>query len=795
MATAPKKMSNGRNRCHSSLPDLEQSKDTMAQERTSNTAAPFIQLLSRLFKKIHVATWVTGMLGRLRGLAFQMSRGMKRNTAIAALVTAAILAGHTVSAQVSLPPLSSVKVPEPDNIGDFIRDKTAAVALGKSLFWDMQLGVDGIQSCASCHFHAGVDSRSKNQLNPGLRAGDTVFDIGGRPNYQLTAADFPFHKLANPNIRAVENGNLISDKNDVTGSQGVFRSEFVDVVPGSDKDNVTPLKDDVFNVQGTNVRRVTGRHTPSTINAVFNFRNFWDGRAQNIFNGVNEFGLRDSNAFILTATNPRRLEDVRVTLKNSSLASQAVGPPLDAFETFAENPPIAPFAPLRISDSETNNTISVSAINSNEVAELDADDGQTIRGSANLLRSTDEVSADNLTGNDANLSRRRPTQSLPRTPFTRRGRKLGKKLLALQPLAKQVVANDDSVLGPLSNSTSNSPQKGLKKSYEQMIRDAFQPQWWNSNFIIRIDPSTGERRFYRRSRNRPLSTIEYTLMEYNFSLFFGLAVQAYESTLISEQTPFDQFLAGNTSALTAQQQTGWNIFQNRGLCIGCHAGSELTSASVSSVASRGRIVRAPVPGNPAEDTGFFRIGVRPQEEDPGVGGVDNSGNSLSETRLAQQGLFKQLLGEDPPTLNPPLNPNENAIAEGAFKAPGLRNIELTAPYFHNGGQLTLRQVVDFYSRGGDFGGLPVLNLSDAEKEALVAFLQGLTDERVRFQRAPFDHPQLFVPNGHPGDQNAVVIDPNVKTNDGTTQATDALLEIPAIGRNGGNPLSNFLSTY
>ena len=156
--------------------------------------------------------------------------------------------------------------------------------------------------------------------------------------------------------------------------------------------------------------------------------------------------------------------------------------------------------------------------------------------------------------------------------------------------------------------------------------------------------------------------------------------------------------------------------------------------------------------------------------------------------MAQQGKFSQLLGENPPTLDPPLSPSDTILANGAFKTPGLRNIELTAPYFHNGGTLTLEQVIDFYSRGGDFGGLPVLNLTNNEKQAFVAFLRGLTDERVRFQRAPFDHPQLFVPNGHPGDQNAVV-------NDGQGQATDQFLEIPAVGRNGGNPIPDFLSNF
>jgi hypothetical protein len=106
-------------------------------------------------------------------------------------------------------------------------------------------------------------------------------------------------------------------------------------------------------------------------------------------------------------------------------------------------------------------------------------------------------------------------------------------------------------------------------------------------------------------------------------------------------------------------------------------------------------------------------------------------------------------------------PNVNRVGRmGSFKAPQLRNVELTAPYFHNGGKLTLRQVVDFYTRGGDF---PITNaaqrdfnmvnmnievqsnLSEAEKVALVDFLLELTDDRNRFDQAPFDHPQVIVP--------------------------------------------------
>ena len=768
-------MSHARKNSHSGLPELEESKDTeKATRKRDRSAFPFIHVLSRLLQRIQmIAIWAGGMLKGLTRLVSKLSKStqIKRGTTIAALVMAAILAGHSVSAQVNGPrPLSEIEVPKPKNLGDFVKDEKAAIALGKSLFWDMQLGSDGIQSCASCHFHAGADNRSKNQISPGLL--ETTFNTGGGPNYQLTAADYPFHKLAD---RDNKSSLVVSDSNDVTGSQGVFRSEFVDVAPGSDKDKVTPKKDDVFNVNGTNVRRVTPRNSPSVINAVFNFRNFWDGLAQNTFNGVNPLGLRDPNAFILKATSPRRLEDVQVSLNNSSLASQAVGPPLNAFETAFENTTI--ISPFRVEESEANDTVSVTNAQ-----------GQRVENNPDSQASQNSQS----TTDSADSSRQQPSPSSP-TPLKRFGRKLGKKLLALQPLAKQIVAYDDSVLGSLSRSSRNSPRQGLKKSYEALIQDAFQPEWWRSNVVIRVDPQTGERTFLRKPKRR-LSTIEYTQMEYNFSLFFGLAVQAYESTLVSDDTPFDQFLGGTTSALTAQQQKGWDIFQNRGQCITCHGGSELTTASVSSVTTNGRIRRLPFG---VLDNGFFNIGVRASSEDPGLGGNDGlngngQGNALSEVRLAQQGKFQPLLGADPPI---PVSDNDTVIADGAFKTPGLRNIELTAPYFHNGGQATLEQVVDFYNRGGDFaGGLRSLNLSPQDKQDLVAFLKALTDERVRNQKAPFDHPELFVPNGHPGDQNSVRNDPNVQTQDGTTQATDALLEIPAVGRNGGNPLPDFLAT-
>ena len=199
-------------------------------------------------------------------------------------------------------------------------------------------------------------------------------------------------------------------------------------------------------------------------------------------------------------------------------------------------------------------------------------------------------------------------------------------------------------------------------------------------------------------------------------------------------------------------------------------------------------------GESIYDSAFYNIGVRPTREDLGVGGKDPFGLPLSESRLAQEfgeKFFKEVIGQKP---NEKVKSKDRIAADGAFKTPTLRNIELTAPYFHNGGQRTLLEVVEFYNRGGDFHeenidnldpDIERLGLDDDDKEALVAFMKALTDERVRSRCAPFDHPQLMIPNGHVGDDSSV-------TDDGSGQAVDQMLVIPATGRDGAAPLPNFL---
>ncbi|TWU15509.1 hypothetical protein [Allorhodopirellula heiligendammensis] len=106
-----------------------------------------------------------------------------------------------------------------------------------------------------------------------------------------------------------------------------------------------------------------------------------------------------------------------------------------------------------------------------------------------------------------------------------------------------------------------------------------------------------------------------------------------------------------------------------------------------------------------------------------------------------------------------INSNPKSLRR-CFRTPTLRNIELTAPYMHNGRLMTLPDVIAFYARGGDIKADLKINpdmhplirdidfLAPYDKVALHFFLLCLTDENVRYERAPFDHPSLHIVNGY-----------------------------------------------
>jgi cytochrome c peroxidase len=170
----------------------------------------------------------------------------------------------------------------------------------------------------------------------------------------------------------------------------------------------------------------------------------------------------------------------------------------------------------------------------------------------------------------------------------------------------------------------------------------------------------------------------------------AMAVATHERTLFSDQTPFDRDLYGIPS-LTPQETNGRNTFVTL-QCTTCHDGALLSNQR------------------------FENIGVRPQADDPGRGGFTGVADDI-----------------------------------GRFKTPSLRNVELRAPFMHNGRFASIEDVIEFYNRGGDFdapnidhGIIHPLNLTAQQKADIAAFLKRpMTDLRVKNELPPFDRPQLF----------------------------------------------------
>jgi cytochrome c peroxidase len=180
----------------------------------------------------------------------------------------------------------------------------------------MQTGSDGGLACATCHFHGGVDHRMQNQPN------NSVAPFAA--NQILTSDEFPFHLLINVNDNR---SPVVSDRADVTGSQGIFRRLFADVVPGAAEIGSDANDRPAFSLAGRNVRQVTTQYANGDQRRL-QFSKFWDGRASNIFSGFTPFGVSDPGMNALVANNGQLAAEL-VHVENSSLASQAVGPPVN----------------------------------------------------------------------------------------------------------------------------------------------------------------------------------------------------------------------------------------------------------------------------------------------------------------------------------------------------------------------------------------------------------------------------------------------------------------------------------
>jgi cytochrome c peroxidase len=154
----------------------------------------------------------------------------------------------------------------------------------------------------------------------------------------------------------------------------------------------------------------------------------------------------------------------------------------------------------------------------------------------------------------------------------------------------------------------------------------------------------------------------------------GKAIAAFERTIVSGSSPYDRYVAGDTKAMSEAAVRGMGIFNGKGRCSGCHSDPVFS------------------------DQSFHNLGVGVTAAQPDIG--------------------REAVTKDP-------------ADRGRFKTPGLRNVQLTYPYMHDGKTPTLEAVVEFLDRGGvpnqNLDPLVVpLKLTSEERKDLVAFLKALT---------------------------------------------------------------------
>ena len=169
------------------------------------------------------------------------------------------------------------------------------------------------------------------------------------------------------------------------------------------------------------------------------------------------------------------------------------------------------------------------------------------------------------------------------------------------------------------------------------------------------------------------------------------AIAAYEATRLSGNSAFDRYEAGDKAALSAEAKLGRELFFGKAECSQCHVGWNFT------------------------DSKFHNLGI---------------GWDSLKKQFADVGRSK-ISGKREDT--------------GAFKTPTLRDVSKHAPYMHDGSVPTLREIVEHYNKGGIpnpwlSSSIKKLNLSSAEVEALLAFLQALDGEGYQ-DTAPKSFPQ------------------------------------------------------
>lgn len=190
------------------------------------------------------------------------------------------------------------------------------------------------------------------------------------------------------------------------------------------------------------------------------------------------------------------------------------------------------------------------------------------------------------------------------------------------------------------------------------------------------------------------------------------SIAAYERTIISDDSPFDRYMRGEKSALSEAAVRGMALFEGKAGCAVCHNGALLTDQKFYNIG---------LPTNPAfTETIQRQIAFRERMRSSGFEEKDYLHLDRDPGRYRKTKKIEDI---------------------GKFRTPPLRYIKYTAPYMHNGVFFDLREVVEFYNKGGEsepFGNkselIKPLGLTEAEMTDLLAFLDSLSGKELIIER-------------------------------------------------------------
>lgn len=196
------------------------------------------------------------------------------------------------------------------------------------------------------------------------------------------------------------------------------------------------------------------------------------------------------------------------------------------------------------------------------------------------------------------------------------------------------------------------------------------------------------------------------------------AIAEYLKTIRTQNAPFDAYLRGNETALSAAARRGMDLFSGKAGCMSCHSGPMLSDFKPRATG---------VPDHPSltqavPDTGAAHAGHAGE-----AGGTGAEATALRQITMLRH---YATLGT-PNYMNLREDVGHYAVSKdredwASFVTPSLWDVGQTAPYMHSGVFATLADVVAFYSAGNDR--LASLELSDAEQADLVAFLESMTGD-------------------------------------------------------------------